>query len=155
MLFVTAGVLVVWQPGYYCTNGYRYACGGNEYYCPGGPSARSAVSSGYYSTGGGSDTRTSQSPCEVGGKLLLCEPPRPSLTQRLQAGYYCSSGVKYACGGNEYYCPAQASSPVTVTTGYYSSGGTSSTRIGQAICEVRVEPGCCTSPCRLSAPVCP
>ena len=73
---VTGGVLVVSQPGFYCSSGYRYACGGHQYYCPGGTSQRYAVSSGYYSTGGTWDTRDSQYPCEVGGNLLLYSASR-------------------------------------------------------------------------------
>jgi hypothetical protein len=54
-------------------------CGGNDYYCPGtGNTGPTTVSSGYYSTGGTASTRTGQSICE--------------------AGNYCVSGVKYACG---------------------------------------------------------
>ena len=133
------------QAGYYCSSGVRNSCGGNQYYCPGGTSTRSTVSSGYYSTGGGSSTRTGQSPCEVGANCCYCvyrsrTSLTPSLHPRLQAGYYCSSGVKHACGGNEYYCPGQTSSPVTVSTGYYSNGGTSSTRSGQVACQVRAGP---------------
>ena len=81
------------------------ACGGNNYYCPGGTynvsssaQGRNTVSSGYYSTGGTSTTRTGQSAC--GGN-----------------NYYCSAGVRY-----------------TVSSGYYSTGGTSTTRTGQSQC---------------------
>ena len=81
------------------------ACGGNNYYCPGGTynvsssaQGRNTVSSGYYSTGGTSTTRTGQSEC--GGN-----------------NYYCSAGVRY-----------------TVSSGYYSTGGTSTTRTGQSQC---------------------
>jgi len=55
---------------------------------------------------------------------------------RRQAGYYCSSGVRNSCGGNQYYCPGGTSSRSTVSSGYYSTGGGSSTRTGQSPCEV-------------------
>ena len=60
------------------------ACGGNNYYCPGGTfnvsssaQGRNTVSSGYYSTGGTSTTRTGQSQCT--------------------GATYCTNGVKYNC----------------------------------------------------------
>ncbi len=81
------------------------ACGGNNYYCPGGTfnisssvQGRNTVSSGYYSTGGTSTTRTGQS----------------------------------QCGGNNYYCSGGVRN--TVSSGYYSTGGTSTTRTGQSQC---------------------
>ena len=72
------------QAGYYCSSGVRNSCGGNQYYCPGGTSTRSTVSSGYYSTGGGSSTRTGQSPCEVGANCCYyVYRSRTSLTASL------------------------------------------------------------------------
>ena len=66
------------------------ACGGNNYYCPGGTynvsssaQGRNTVSSGYYSTGGTSTTRTGQSAC--GGN-----------------NYYCSAGVRYTVSSGYY-----------------------------------------------------
>ena len=65
-------------------------CGGNNYYCKGGTfnvsssaQGRSTVSSGYYSTGGTSTTRTGQSAC--GGN-----------------NYYCSGGVRYTVSSGYY-----------------------------------------------------
>ena len=65
-------------------------CGGNNYYCPGGTynvsssaQGRNTVSSGYYSTGGTSTTRTGQSAC--GGN-----------------NYYCSAGVRYTVSSGYY-----------------------------------------------------
>lgn len=64
-------------------------CGGNNYYCKGGTfnvsssaQGRNTVSSGYYSTGGTSTTRTGQSQC---------------------------TGATYCSGGVQNSCPAQTS----------------------------------------------
>ena len=51
---------------------------------------------------------------------------------RCPAGYYCSSAVKTACGGNDFYCPLPGdgsglSARIAVSVGHYSTGGTSST----------------------------
>ncbi len=89
------------------------ACGGNNYYCPGGTydlsssiQGRKTVSSGYYSTGGTSTTRTNQSLCE--------------------AGYYCSSGVRNPCSGSlEYQNSTGQTSCKTVSTGYYKNSNSS------------------------------
>ena len=54
---------------FYCPDpamGMQY-CGSDQYYCPGGTSARLTVSVGYYSTGKSSAYRTGQSICEVCG----------------------------------------------------------------------------------------
>ena len=88
------------------------ACGGNNYYCPGGtytPSSsaqgRKTVSSGYYSTGGTSTTRTGQAICE--------------------AGYYCASGVRNSCSGSlQYQNEKGKTSCKSVSVGYYKSSNT-------------------------------
>ncbi len=91
------------------------ACGAVNKYSSAGASSCSTVSTGYYTTGGTETTRTSQSKCE--------------------AGYYCSGGVKTACGAVNKYSSAGASSCSTVSTGYYTTGGTETTRTSQSKCE--------------------
>jgi len=52
-------------------------------------------------------------------------------------GYYAAAGSSSAtaCGGNNFYCPNSANvTPTTVTVGYYSTGGTATTRTGQSAC---------------------
>ena len=98
------------------------ACGGNGYWCPGGTftvssstQGRNSVSSGYYSTGGTSTTRTGQSAC--GSNAYYCTG---GVRNRVSSGYYstggtsttrtgqsqctgatyCSSGVKNNCPGS-------------------------------------------------------
>jgi len=55
-------------------------------------------------------------------------------------GTYCSRPDREAlpCGGNDVYCPPKTHTPITVSTGYYSVGGTPMNRTGQAPCRVRV-----------------
>lgn len=133
------------QAGYYCTGGYQYSCGSNAYYCPGtGNSGPTTVSTGYYSTGGSSSTRTGQAICEVRMKrgMRVCvghTHPSPCFIVWLlsvQPGYQCNSGVKTDCGGDNVYCPEGTSTPLPVSTGFYSTGGTSTTRSGQSQCTV-------------------
>ena len=100
------------------------ACGGNNYYCKGGTfnvsssaQGRRTVSSGYYSTGGTSTTRTGQSQCG--------------------AGYYCSAGVRTACSGSlQYQNAAGQTSCKTVSDGYYKSSNT-----GQRQCPANYRDG--------------
>ena len=102
--------------GYYCPSSsvtYTYdgsvqgrtPCGGNTKYSSSGATACSTVSSGYYSTGGTSTTRTGQTKCE--------------------AGNYCSGGVKTACGGGKY-SSAGATSCSNITAGCYGTSASSS-----------------------------
>ena len=60
-----------------------------------------------------------------------CVPQRTTET-RCPAGTYCTGGVKYDCGDNELYCPVPGdgtglTAPVAVPSGYFSSGGTTTT----------------------------
>jgi len=98
--------------GYYCPAGAssQTACGGNTKYSSSGAAACSDVSSGYYTTGGTSTTRTGQTKCE--------------------AGNYCSGGVKTACGGGKYSA-AGATSCSNITAGCY---GTSAGSACPAVC---------------------
>ena len=98
--------------GYYCPQGAgsQTACGSNAKYSGSGAAACSDVSSGYYTTGGTSTTRTGQTKCE--------------------AGNYCSSGVKTACGGGKW-SSAGATSCSSITAGCY---GTSAGSACPAVC---------------------
>ena len=94
-------------------------CGGNAYYCPGGTfevsataQGRYSVSSGYYSTGGTSTTRTGQEECE--------------------AGYKCSGGVRSSCSGSlQYQNLTGQTSCKTVEVGYYKKSNSA-----QELCPV-------------------
>ena len=93
--------------GYYCPAGAgsQTACGSNNKYSSSGAASCSTVTSGYYSTGGTETTRTGQTKCE--------------------AGNYCSSGVKTACGGGKY-SSAGATSCSNIDAGCYGTSATSS-----------------------------
>ena len=60
-------------------------------------------------------------------------------TDLCTAGYVCSAGSStpnpQTCGGAQFYCPAGTAAPVSVSAGYYSTGGTSlATQTSQAVC---------------------
>lgn len=70
------------------------------------------------------------------------------------AGYYCpigsSSSTQAECGGSNKYCPEGSSTPSTVSTGYYTTGGAgATTRTSQVICEMGYY---CTGGVRYSCP---
>ncbi|MCX6807647.1 MAG: hypothetical protein NTZ80_02500, partial [Patescibacteria group bacterium] len=92
---------------------------GTGYYSPAANNLRSQCAAGRY----GSTTTNSASTCNG-----ACT-----------AGYYCPAGsvsaAASACGGNGFYCPAGSGSATAVSSGYYSTGGTSTTRTGQTQCE--------------------
>ncbi len=97
------------QAGYYCQDGLRSTCGGNNYYCPVGASSRTTVSSGYYSTGGGTNTRSGQSRC--------------------QSGEFCVAGVKDTCAAG-----TRSDSVLGSTSCVECDGGTRSDA-GESSCE--------------------
>ena len=55
------------------------------------------------------------------------------------SGYYCPPGsaapTQVECGGSDVYCPAGSGQPTPVTVGYYTVGGTLTTRKAQRACE--------------------
>ena len=126
-------------------------CGGNNYYCKGGTfnvsssaQGRSTVSSGYYSTGGTSTTRTGQAAC--GGNNYYCSSGvRYTVStgyystgggsttrtgqKQCEAGYKCSSGVRTACSGSlQYQNAVGQTSCKTVSDGYYKSSNSAQTQ---------------------------
>jgi len=122
--------------GYYVSTAgatAQTACGGNTVYCPGtSQTGTTAVTSGYYSTGGTATTRTGQSQCTAGNYCVS------GVQTAASDGYYVSTAgatAQTACGGNTVYCPGTSrTAPTTVTSGYYSTGGTATTRTGQSQC---------------------
>jgi alpha-tubulin suppressor-like RCC1 family protein len=101
------------EAGYFCPtasfSSQSVPCGNVGVYCPSGSSTPLPVTPGYYSIGPTAATRTDQSPCP--------------------AGYYCSGGLKFECGNVGFYCPALSQVPITVTPGYYTTGGNISSTI--------------------------
>ena len=74
------------QAGYYCpagsTNQRANQCGADNFYCPAGSANKRSVSTGHYTTGGGSNTRTGEAECD--------------------AGTYCVGGVRKNCPAGKY-----------------------------------------------------
>ena len=123
---------VTCNAGYYKNpSGTCSKCGGNEYYCP-GDNKRYGVSSGNYSTGGDSTTRTEQAPC--GGNQYYCVS---GVRYNVSPGYYstgggsttrtgqspCTSGT-YCVSGVQYSC-SSLSGGAKPTGGTYSSAAQS------------------------------
>ena len=123
-------------------------------YCPAGSGSPTTVSSGYYSSGGStSSTHSGQTQCErgyycVSGVRSACPAGKyrasagaSSLSDCLActAGYYCSLASSVAtetrCGLTSVYCPAESAAPTAVQPGFYSTGGSSSTRSDETQCE--------------------
>ena len=113
-----------------------------------------SCASGYYMTSSSSSTTCNTTakagnacrPCSVMGSNYTCAggtscPKLNSVT--CSAGYYLKANATSCspCGGNNYYCKggtfnvsSSAQGRSTVTAGYYSTGGTSTTRTGQSAC---------------------
>jgi hypothetical protein len=95
--------------GYYLTGGDQ---GGNFKSCR-------SCTSGRYKTNGGTHACSACTTCSAG----KFEAPACTTTRNRQ----CST-----CGGNQYYCSSGVQRSVSV--GYYSTGGSSSTRTAQSPC---------------------
>ena len=114
-----------------------------------------SCNSGYYMTSSSSSTTCNTTPatgnacrpCSVYGSNYTCAGgtscPKAS-TVTCSAGYYLPANGSScsACGGNGYWCPGGTFTPSSsaqgrnsVSNGYYTTGGTSTTRTGQTKCE--------------------
>ena len=100
---VTCICVLVIQPGYYCTGGQRFSCGGNDRYCPGATSAYTSVQAGFYSTGGDSLTRTGEAECEV--------------------GHFCVGGVRSECAAGSFTNAVRTTQCTLCSPGYRSDAG--------------------------------
>jgi hypothetical protein len=117
--------------GYYCRDDKTTVpCGGNSVYCPLGSLTPTQVQQGFYSVGGTNTTRHDQIIAPKGyyaleGEKTVCP-----------VGFYCpTQGMSspLECGDRNVYCEEGASEPTRVTLGFYSVGGTNTTRHGQII----------------------
>jgi len=112
--------------GFFCSDKETIQpCGNNNVYCPLGSISPKNVTEGYYSIGDEEDKRYSQQICEAG---FYCVDGVKKICPR---GYYCpitglSSPIE--CGASNLYCLEGATKPTQVSTGYYSVGGTNTTR---------------------------
>lgn len=123
---------VTCRPGYYLPANASScsACGGNNYYCPGGTfnvsssaQGRNTVSPGYYSTGGTSTTRTGQAQCTgatycTGGVKYNCPTGYDDNTRN---GKYRSLQCQIRCSDGYYLKTARDSSCTAVGIGYYKA----------------------------------
>lgn len=120
---------------------FTYKCGLNEsLFCPEGSATPTAVSIGYYSIGGTTETRNAQLPCPKGsycvaGVRLLC--PSGSYGENTQlssafctgvcpAGWYCPEGTEdpyqHPCYANpSVYCPKGSARPLQTPEGYFAT----------------------------------
>ena len=108
------------EPGYYCSGGLRLPCP------PGSFSWRYGVSevglcnlcaAGYY--------------CP---STLPPQPNAPAFTLWPGLPQAIAANDSLQCGGDNWYCPRGSPYPTYVDGGYYSYGGTNSTRWAQAVC---------------------
>ena len=108
-------------------------CGGNNYYCKGGTfnvsssaQGRSTVSSGYYSTGGTSTTRTGQSQCT--GATYCASGVRNSCpgsyTANTTAGKTSASQCQISVSAGKYIATANSSTQSTCAAGRYKAAHT-------------------------------
>ena len=100
------------EPGYWCKAGKRHECGSAQvspgrFYCSESElSAPIDMKQGYYGEGKSIMTLTAKFPCT--------------------AGYYCVDGEKKECGNPGVYCPEGAGQVALVNTGWYGTGGSTS-----------------------------
>ena len=128
--------------GYNCPTYRKYTSCNSGYYISNCPTSSSSwtgqtISSSSLTTGNSCKSCPSGYTCSGG---LVC-PKKGSVT--CSAGYYLKANATScsACGGNNYYCPggtfnvsSSDQGRNTVSSGHYSTGGTSTTRTGQAQC---------------------
>jgi len=148
----------VCAPGFYCplasTHAEMNRCGGNHVFCPAGSAEPTPVTVGYYTVGNTPSSRVAQIPCEPGwyceaglGVRQPCPAGKYGSLSGLstsecsgdcQEGFYCptnsSDSQQFKCGDTDFYCPTGVGAPISVSTGYYSTGGAPITRPAQTIC---------------------
>ena len=70
-----------------------------------------------------------------GSRISATDNTTLTLALPCEAGFYCTEGGRYECGGAGVYCPVLSYSPLTVSPGWYTTGGSSSdTRVDQKAC---------------------
>ena len=117
--------------GYYCQDkDVMLPCGGNDVYCPLGSVQPTPGTQGYYTIGLEEEKTYSEQQCEAG---FFCEE---GVKKVCPQGYQCptpglSSPIE--CGDLSVYCEEGSVEPTPVLKGYYSIGGTNTTRTAQVI----------------------
>lgn len=149
------------EAGYYCPEmsitPKAMECGDSTKFCPEGSHASIAVQNGYYTIhattlylyGLGDRFQIKERKCPPGsycinGRKYLCDAGYwgsefglnvSTCSGICNPGYYCPEGstspTEFMCGDAGFYCTEGAYKPTKVSLGYYSTGGTHSTRTGQ------------------------
>mmetsp|Transcript_16743 Transcript_16743/g.24809 ORF Transcript_16743/g.24809 Transcript_16743/m.24809 type:complete len:534 (-) Transcript_16743:223-1824(-) len=124
-------------PGSYCTDGVRYLCPAGTYGSSSGLSTRECdgpAEPGHYTIEG--STSSKYAPCPAGryGIAGMKDP----LCMGQTVGHWTPPGSSdpdaNECGGDMCYCPEGSITPQNVSVGFYSVGGTVTTRTGQQRC---------------------
>lgn len=101
-----------------------------NFFCPIGSVAATPVSEGFYTVGSDETTRSSERPCEVG---FYCAG---GIKKKCPPGYQCPApGLSSAlpCGSSKVFCEGGTINPTQVRAGYFSVGGTNTTRKSEQI----------------------
>jgi hypothetical protein len=105
---------------------------------------------GYYCPAGVVKTSPTHLPCNA-GTCGFIKQDTATCSQSCPAGFVCGAGTAcpnalteagaaatnqaVACGGDSVFCPSGSKASTPVSTGYYTTGGISTRRTGQSICE--------------------
>lgn len=133
----TRSAIVHCPPGHYCTAGIKRPCVPGRYSTDGSATSEcdGLCTAGYYCPE--ASTSPTQVSCPAGryGQKGMTDANCLGICTR---GYFCPSNstrsMQKECGGEYVYCPVGSGEPSEVDVGYYSSGGTVTTRFMQLQC---------------------
>ena len=129
--------IVACESGFSCVRGIKRPCAPGTYSASGSPHVEcdGPCTPGYYCGEGSSDPQETICP---GGRYGHAGASTEQCTGSCLKGYYCPAGSttpwQMECGHEAVYCPHGSSAPVPVVSGYYSTGGNSTTRYAQEPC---------------------
>ncbi len=132
---------IICEPGFYCDDGkVKRQCPAGSYGATYGLTyaiCSGECTPGYYCEIGSTSTRSM--PCPAGRYGSDSGLKNSNCTALCPAGYYCPVGTAryedFPCGGYDKYCPLGSSQPTLVSKGFYTVGGTPTTRVNQYISE--------------------
>ena len=133
------------EPGYYCQDGIKRPCPAGRYSDIGSTTANceGLCDAGYYCLE--NSPNKTQFICP-GGRYGKAGEDDAECTGSCLKGYYCPDGStepwqnecmtkdEYAQLGEKYYCPHGSANRIAVTSGYFATGGNSTTRYAQEPC---------------------
>jgi len=124
--------------GTFCIQGIKFLCPPGTY---GGslglsrPDCDGYCKAGYYCPE--MSISATQIPCPA-GRYGFPGSVDANCTGTCQAGHFCplgsASATQNECGDDHLYCPTGSGIPIPVSPGYFSTGGTSTTRVAQVLC---------------------